>query len=102
MYFSNANKIPPISNQYQRQYIEMTDCNPSPLWVSNISEYMQMADAMYKHFCNTRVHACGQSRPSTAPGMGVCEWSPEVLYDKSVSLIPNTDEILKLVKKKLN
>ena len=39
-------------------------------------------------------------RPSTAPGLGVCEWSPEGLNDKSVSLIPNTDEILKLVKKK--
>ena len=41
-------------------------------------------------------------RPSTAPGLGVCEWSAEGLYDKSVSLIPNTDEILKLVKKKVN
>ena len=40
------------------------------------------------------------ARPSTAPGLGVCEWSPEGLYDKSVSLIPNTDEILQLVKKK--
>ena len=34
--------------------------------------------------------------------LGVCEWSPEGLYDKSVSWIPNTDEILKLVKKKMN
>ena len=42
-----------------------------------------------------------QSRPSTAPGLGVCEWSPEG-YDKSVSWIPTTDEILKLVKKKIN
>ena len=41
-----------------------------------------------------------RSRPSTAPVLGVCEWSPEGLYDKSVSLIPHTDEILKLVKKK--
>ena len=41
-------------------------------------------------------------RRSTAPGLGVCEWSPEGLYDKNVSLIPNTDEILKLVKKKMN
>ena len=41
-------------------------------------------------------------RPSTTPGMGICEWSPEGLYDKSVSLIPNTDEILKLVKKRMN
>ena len=40
------------------------------------------------------------ARPSAAPGLGV--WSPEGLYDKSVSLIPNTDEILKLVKKKMN
>ena len=39
---------------------------------------------------------------STAPGLGVCEWSHERLYDKSVSLILNTDEILKLVKKKMN
>ena len=41
-------------------------------------------------------------RPSTTPGMGVSEWSPEGLHDKSASLIPNTDEILKLVKKKMN
>ena len=39
---------------------------------------------------------------TTAPGLGVCEWSPEGLHGKSVSLIPNTDEILKLVKKKMN
>ena len=38
--------------------------------------------------------------PSTAPGLGVCEWSPDGLKDESVSLIPNTDEILKFVKKK--
>ena len=42
------------------------------------------------------------SMPYTAPGLGVRDWSPEGLYDKSVSLIPNTDEILKLVKKKMN
>ena len=42
------------------------------------------------------------ARLSTATGLGVCEWSPEGLYDKSVSLIQNTDEILKLVKKKMN
>ena len=41
-----------------------------------------------------------QPRPSTAPGLGVCEWSPEGLHDNSVSLIPNTEEILKFVKKK--
>ena len=41
-------------------------------------------------------------RPPTASRLGVCEWSPEGLHDKSVSLIPNTDDILKLVKKKLN
>ena len=35
-------------------------------------------------------------------GLGACEWSPEGLYDKSVSWIPNTGEILKLVKKKMN
>ena len=38
-------------------------------------------------------------RRSTAPGLGVCEWSPGGLKDKSVSLIPNTDKILKFVKK---
>ena len=43
-----------------------------------------------------------EPRASTAPGLGVCEWSPEELYIKSVSLIPNTDEILKLLKKKMN
>ena len=41
-----------------------------------------------------------QARPPTAPGLGVCEWSPKGLYDKSVSCIPNTDEILKLLTKK--
>ena len=50
--------------------------------------------------CHRRMGA--SPMPSTAPGLGVCEWSPEGLYDKSVSLIPNTDEILKLVKKKVN
>ena len=41
-------------------------------------------------------------RPSTASGLGVCEWSPEGLHYKSVSLILNTDEMLKLVKKNMN
>ena len=41
-------------------------------------------------------------RPSTTPGLGVCEWNPEGLYDKTVSWIPNTDEILKLVQQKMN
>ena len=41
-----------------------------------------------------------EKRPYTAPGLGVCEWSPEGLYNKSVSWIPDTDEILQLVKKK--
>ena len=49
--------------------------------------------------------SCFEATPSiqvsTAPGLGVCEWSPEGLKDKSVSLIPITDEILKFVKKKL-
>ena len=40
------------------------------------------------------------SRLSTDPGLGVCEWSPEGLHDKCVSLIQNTNEILKFVKKK--
>ena len=48
------------------------------------------------------IHGCVEGRPSTAPCLGVSEWSPEGLYDKSVSWIPNTDEILKLVKKKTN
>ena len=43
----------------------------------------------------TSVHSQG-----LLPLIGVCEWSPECLHDKSVSLIPNTDEQLKLVKKK--
>ena len=51
---------------------------------------------------NKRQPQHSDPRPSTAPGLGVCEWSPEGLYDKSVSLILITDEILKLVKKKLN
>ena len=32
--------------------------------------------------------------------LGVYKWSPEGLYDKSASWIPNSDEILKLLKKK--
>ena len=36
----------------------------------------------------------GTAKASTAPGLGVYKWSPEGLHDKSVSLIPNTDEIL--------
>ena len=53
---------------------------------------------------NTHLGARTRALPrlSTAPGLDVCEWSPEGLYDKSVSLIPNTDEILKFVKKKMN
>ena len=42
------------------------------------------------------------TRPLTAPGLGVCEWSPEGLYDKSVSWIPTTDEMLKLLKNRMN
>ena len=41
-------------------------------------------------------------RLSTVPGLGVSEESPERLHDKRVSLIPNTDETLKFVKKKMN
>ena len=57
--------------------------------ISNKARYIQRFDRTW-------------ARPSTAPGLGVCEWSPEGLYDKSVFLIPNTDEIVKLVKKKMN
>ena len=46
-----------------------------------------------KDYCGARTNL------ATAPGLGVCEWSPDGLYDKSVSYIPNTGEILKLVKK---
>ena len=55
-------------------------------------------------YCNSfkRNFEAVQSRHSTAPGLGVCEWSPEGLRDKIVSLIPNTDEILKFVKKNMN
>ena len=45
---------------------------------------------------------CGAgARPSAASGLGVCEWSPQGLYDKTVSWIPNTDEILKFLNKKI-
>ena len=44
----------------------------------------------------------GLNQGFLAPGLGVCEWSPEGLYDKRVSWILNTDEILKLLKKKEN
>ena len=50
------------------------------------------------HCTSRRVYSRAVTRPSTAPGLGVCEWSPGRLYDKSVSLIPITDEILKFVK----
>ena len=56
------------------------------------------ASQCHHGFCQRRF--CGACpKPVTAPGLGVCEWSPKGLSDKSVSLIPNTDEILKLVKK---
>ena len=43
----------------------------------------------------------GRPRPSTVPGLGVCEWCPDGLYDKSVSRIPNTDDNnIKIVNKK--
>ena len=45
-------------------------------------------------------HGQDQGLLQLQAGLGVCEWSPEGLYDKSVSLIPNADKILKLVKKK--
>ena len=46
-----------------------------------------------------RLSSVGRTCPrrSTAPGLGA-----EGLHDKSVSWIPNTDEILKFVKKKMN
>ena len=43
-----------------------------------------------------------QPRSSTTPGLGVYKWSPEEFYYKIVSWIPNTDEMLKLLKKKMN
>ena len=52
-------------------------------------------------FASSRFH-WAVARPSTALGLGASEWSPEGLHDKRVSWIPNTDEILKLVKKKMN
>ena len=49
-----------------------------------------------------RVTRGALARPSTSPGLDVCEFSPEGLYDKNVFWIPNTDEILILVNKKKN
>ena len=49
---------------------------------------------------HTEMWQSGEPKPSTAPCLDVCEWSPEELYDKNVSLIPNADEKLKSVKKK--
>ena len=45
---------------------------------------------------------CSVKALYTVQGLGVCECSPEGLHDNSVSWIPNTDEILKLLKKKMN
>ena len=45
----------------------------------------------------SRAKAFDSSRPGC-----LREWSPEGLYDKTVSWIPNTNEILQLVKKKMN
>ena len=61
------------------------------------SETVDPIDWLHPH-----PHAWAVPRPSTAPGLGVCEWSPEGLHDKSVSWIQNTNEILKFVKKKMN
>ena len=43
-------------------------------------------------FWNTVLQCGAKAFYSSRPD--VCEWSPEGLYDKSVSWIPNTDEIL--------
>ena len=60
--------------------------------------------ALFTGSMNTRCHQVGLdrigARPSAARGLGVCGWSPEGLHDKSVSLIPNTDEILKIYEEK--
>ena len=66
--------------------------------VINIAVYLTWMIRPVVSFTIIGVHP----KPSTAPGLGVCEWSPEGLYNKTVSWIPNTDEILKLLKKKMN
>ena len=80
----------PGHSLYKYLYTAFTACTPPHfLWrLEPVSQF----------------HCCRQGaaqRLSTAPGLGVCEWSTEGLHDKSVSQIPNTDEILKLLKKKM-
>ena len=69
---------------------------------SRLTECSKSCDLQSALHCAIRGAQGVLPRPSTAPGLDVCEWSPEGLYDKSVSLKLNTDEILKLVKKKMN
>ena len=54
---------------------------------------------MYRLYLGAETRRWVQPRLSTALGLGVCEWSPEGLYDKSISLTLNTNEIFKLAKK---
>ena len=53
------------------------------------------------------IHTLHEGAQGTAKALyssrpGCLEWSPEGLHDKSVSLKPITDEILKLMEKKMN
>ena len=53
----------------------------------NTDEILQLFkknELIVLHFADTKTWSV-EARPSTAPGLGVCEWSPEGLYDKSVS-----------------
>ena len=50
--------------------------------------------------CHVLIWGPAKAFYSSRPGVG--EWSPEGLHDKTVSWIPNTDEILKLLKKKID
>ena len=64
--------------------------------------YFMMSPSEYESDVTLNFNGSEVARLSTASGLGVCEWSPEGLYHKSVSLIPNTDEKLEILKKKMN
>ena len=76
---------------------------PFSMPIGNV-QLMHGCFSKHMHLAIAQASLPGGAMPrfSTAPGLGVCECSPEGWYDKSASLIPNTDEILKLVKKKRN
>ena len=67
------------------------------MWPPEGSESICVGYNLFDNYLSTA--SLSRAKASTAPGMDVCEWSPQGLYDRSISWIPNTDEILILLKK---